>query len=171
MGELDPGAVGRLIGGSGRETRPFELLDGEQELVRVVGSRNPGGLTSVGGDLVLTTHRLLFTPLNTVDLSKVLAFALTKAGVHEKAVELVGKAEELIGEAAPIGPGALTGITSIDPGSDGGLLKPPTVVVTGSDGSRNEVGVLAGRRASNLDSGNRTTRDAFVAEVRARIRD
>lgn len=61
MGILD--SLGGLLGGSGKTTVPIPMLDGESEIMRVIGSARPGGLTSVGGELVLTTHRVCFTPL------------------------------------------------------------------------------------------------------------
>ena len=169
MGDFDFGAAARLIGGSGRDTMPFELSEGEKEVLRVVGSRRPGGLTSVGGDLVLTNKRLLFTPLNTGDVSKLLSFALEKAGVDGKIVGLVGRVQDMIGEAAPIGPGALTGIASVESGSNGSLLKPPTLIVTGTDGSTVEVGVLASRRSMNGSPDNVSARDRFLQAVRQQL--
>ena len=169
MAEFDFGAAGRLIGGSGRETMPFELSEGETEILRVVGSKRPGGITPVGGDLVLTNRRVLFTPLNTSDVSKLLSFGLGKAGVDGKVVGLVEKVQDMVGTAAPIGPGTLAGIAGIDAGSDGSLFSPPTVIIRDTDGGQTEVGVLEGRRSPNAAGGNRAARDRFISAVREQM--
>lgn len=169
MADFDFGAVGRLIGGSGRKTMPYELSEGETEILRVVGSKRPGGFTSVGGDLVLTNLRVIFTPLNTGDVSKLLSFALGKAGVHGKIVGLVGNIQDMIGTAAPIGAGALSEITSIENGSGGSLFKPPTLIIRGTNGSTTEVGVLARRVSINPSPENRIARDQFMEAARQQL--
>ncbi|MCX8453708.1 hypothetical protein [Paenarthrobacter ureafaciens] len=169
MADFDFDAAGRLIGGSGRETFPFELSEGETEVLRVVGSKRPGGLTSVGGDLVLTNFRVLFTPLNTGDVSRLLAFALGKAGADGRIVGIVDKIQDMIGTAAPIGTGALSKITSIETGTNGSLLKPPTLIISGTDGSSEEVGVLASRGSFNPSPKNRAARDQFLLAARRQL--
>ncbi|WP_211882378.1 hypothetical protein [Pseudarthrobacter albicanus] len=169
MADFDFEAAGRLIGGSGRETMPYELSNGESEILRVVGSKRPGGITSVGGDLVLTNLRVIFTPLNTSDVSKLLSFGLGKAGVDGNIVGLVDKVQEMIGTAAPIGPGALSEIASIEAGSDGSLFKPPTLIIRGTDGSSAEVGVVASRLSINSSPENRTARDRFIEAARQQL--
>lgn len=165
----DFGAAGRLIGGSGRETMPYELSVGETEILRVVGSKRPGRVTSVGGDLVLTNLRVIFTPLNTGDVSKLLSFGLGRAGANKKIVGLVDKVQDMIGTAAPIGPGALSEVATIEANSDGSLLKPPTLIIRGTDGSATEVGVLASRLSINSSPENRIARDRFVDAVRYQL--
>lgn len=162
MADFDFEAAGRLIGGSGLRTMPYELSNGEVEVLRVVGSQRPGKITSVGGDLVLTNRRVIFTPLNTGDLSKLLSFALGKAGVDGNIVGIVDQAQGMIGTAAPIGRGALSAIASIDAGSNGSVWKPPTLIIRGTDGSSAEVGVLGRRTSSNFSPGNRIARDRFI---------
>lgn len=162
MSDFDFESAGRLIGGSGLETMAYELSYGEVEVLRVVGSKRPGKITSVGGDLVLTNLRVIFTPLNTGDLSKLLSYALGRAGVPGNIVGIVDKVQGMIGTAAPIGRGALSEIASIDSGSDGSVLKPPTLIIRGTDGSSEEVGVLEGRTSPNRSSGNRIARDRFI---------
>ncbi|WP_353827779.1 hypothetical protein [Agromyces sp. SYSU T0242] len=169
MADFDFDAVGRLIGGSGRETMPYELIEGETEILRVVGSKRPGGITSVGGDLILTSHRVIFAPLNTGDVSKLLSFGLGKAGVDGKVVGLVDRVQDMIGTAAPIGPGALAEIAGVEADSDGSLFKPPTLVIRGTDGSSTEVGVLASRLSMNSSGENRVARDRFIDAVARQI--
>lgn len=161
MSEFGFEAAGRLVGGSGLQTIPYELSKDEVEVLRVIGSQRPGMITSVGGDLVLTSLRVIFTPLNTADLSKLLSFALGKAGVG-KAIGIVDTVQGMIGTAAPIGPGALSAISSIDAGSNGSFLKPPTLIIRGADGSSAEVGVLEERTSPNFSAGNRIARDRFL---------
>ena len=163
------GAASNLIGGSGRETMPFELSEGETEVLRVVGSKRPGTFTSVGGDLVLTNFRVLFTPLNTGDVAKLLAFGLGKAGVNGKIVGLVGKVQDMVGVAAPIGPGAIADIVRIEAGTNGSIFKPPTVIVRGTDGNSNEIGVLGGRLFQNGDPRNTIARDDFLEAARQQL--
>jgi hypothetical protein len=52
-------ATKRLLRGSGTKTLPITLEPGEVEKARSVASHRPGTLTSVGGDLVLTSRRLI----------------------------------------------------------------------------------------------------------------
>ncbi|MCH8572230.1 hypothetical protein LSI54_12820 [Nesterenkonia sp. AY15] len=141
---------------------PYELSKGEVEILRVVGSKRPGRITSVGGDLVLTTCRVIFTPLDTSDVSKLLSFGLGKAGADGGIVGIVDKVQEMIGTAAPIGSGALTELSRIEAGHEGSLLKPPTLVIHGSDGSSEEIGVLEKGLSHNSSANNRAARDRFI---------
>src|ERR1044072_850553 len=52
--------IGGLFSGDGKRPLPIEPAPGETELLREVASKHPGG-ASVGGDLVLTDRRLVFT--------------------------------------------------------------------------------------------------------------
>lgn len=169
MAAFDFGALKRTLGGSGKETLPIELMHGEFERSRVVASQDPGRMRSVGGDLVLTNMRLIFTPLNVKDIGVLLAYGLSKAGTPELAAGLPEKLVKTIGDAAVIGPGALSGIRSVEAGSEPKLLKPPTLIITGEDGARTEVGILTGRMAMNLAKENATARDEFLAEIRDAI--
>lgn len=169
MAAFDFGALKRTLAGSGKETLPIELMHGEFERTRVVASRDPGGLRSVGGDLVLTNKRLIFTPLNVKDIGSLLAFGLSKAGAPELVSGLPEKLVKYVGDAAVIGPGALSGIRSAEAGSEPKLLKPPTLIITGEDGTRAEVGVLAGRMAMNLAKENAVARDEFLTEIKDAI--
>jgi hypothetical protein len=68
---------------------------------------------------------------------------------------------ELCREVASARPGTLTA------DGRGGWLKPPTIVVRGTDGSTTEIGVLAGRRSLNRDKGNVVARDRMLAAIQA----
>ncbi|GGM75427.1 hypothetical protein GCM10011609_09190 [Lentzea pudingi] len=105
MSVLD--AFSGLLGGSGKSPLPVTLAVGEDEVTRAVASFRPGGLTSVGGDLVLTTKRLVFTPLNVTDVVKVLTWALGKAGAPDF---VAGLPEKLGGLVEQEDFGGLTGV-------------------------------------------------------------
>jgi hypothetical protein len=163
---FDFGALKNTLRGSGKETLPIELAAGETERTRVVASRNPGGLGSAGGDLVLTSQRLIFTPLNVKDIGKLLAYGLSKAGASELVAGIPEKLVKAVGEATVIGPGTLSSISSVDAGSGPSLLKPPTIIVTTADGSRTEIGILAARMAMNRSNENTIARNGFLAQLR-----
>lgn len=159
--------LGGLLGGSGRRTVPLDLLPGEQEVLRVVGSARPG-LASVGGELVLTTMRVCFLPWNTRDLASILAWALPKAG----GTKLSGLATNAVQRGVDGAARSLKGpeLVSVEPGSRASVFKPPTVVVRGADGVPHEFGVLAGIGSPNFAARNVVTRDEFVtAAARARL--
>ncbi len=151
-----------LASGAGRTTVPLDLVSGERELLRAYANARPGTLTSVGGQLVLTTERIAFLPWNTADIAGFLAWALPKAGLPAQVGDLVGKVQDAIG-----GAGFASSVSVVDTGTDGSLLRPPTIVVSASDGSRHEFGILASMGSLNLSPRNRTARDEFVAAVRA----
>src|SRR4051794_6800315 len=118
-----------LLGGSGTRTRPLVLLEEEREITREVASARPGTLTSVGGDLVLTTKRLVFTPLETKDVVEVLTWGLKKAGAPGAVSGLPGRLGELVQPQQPGGPAGLLGIAAVTAGGGPGALRPPTLLV------------------------------------------
>lgn len=166
MTSFDLGALWRTVNGSGRETLPIKLMPGETETMRVTASRNPGDLRSVGGDLLLTTKRLVFTPLNVKDVAAILSYGLSKAGLDSRISGLPGKVAEIVGDATTIGPETLAEIACIEAGSGPRLFKPPTLILTATEGTRTEVGILAGRMVPSLSSKNTVTRDKFILKVR-----
>ena len=161
MGVLD--AARRIFSGSGTRTLPVTLEPGELEEARCVASYRPGTLTSVGGDLVLTSRRLVFTPLDTRDVVEVLTWGLGKAGAPEFGTQLPGRLGDMIRQEQ------IRGVTAVDAGTDGSLLKPPTIRITGTDGSAIEIGLLAGRRNRNNDPANRRARDDMLAAIRGHL--
>jgi hypothetical protein len=154
-----------LFRGSGTRTRPLVLLEGETEVLRVTASARPGTLTSVGGDLVLTTRRLVFTPLETKDVVEVLAWGLEKAGAPGVVTGLPGRLGELVQQQQLGGAGGLRGIAALASGSPPSVLRPPTLLVRGTDGTTTEIGVLAGRRSPNWSKDNVPPRDHMVAAL------
>ena len=111
---------------------PVDLGEGEREVARVAAERNPGSLSAVAGDLVLTTARLVFAPLLLHGLAEAREWAC------------VGD------EAAQVGAGR-----------PAGLFRPPTLRVTDAGGTT-EIGVLSGRKTPNLAATNTSARDAFL---------
>lgn len=145
-----------LVTGRGRKPVPLRLLPGERERLRVTGSARPGR-ASVGGELVLTTQRIVFLPWNTRDVAGVLAWALPKAGAPRVTGNVVNAVQAAVdsAETAVVAQQVLKG-------SDGSTFRPPTVIVVGSDGERHEFGVLARRLVRNGSPRNRETRSRFL---------
>lgn len=162
MSVLD--AFSGLFGGSGKSPLPLALAEGEVEVTRAVASFRPGGLTSVGGDLVLTTKRLVFTPLNVTDVVKVLTWALGKAGAPDF---IAGLPEKLGGLVEQEDFGGLTGVAV---GGPPRLTTPPTLVVTGVGGAVTEIGVLQSRGTANFFPRNAVERDRMVVAIRTAMR-
>ena len=164
MGVLDN--IKGLLGGSGKTTEPPVLQDGENEQALTIACTVKGsGKPWVGGDLVLTDLRLLFTPLNVKDVAPLLSYGLKKAGAPSAATALVGWAQ------SQIRPGAteLDQVTAVTSGRSAGLLHPPTLLVQRADGERIEFGVLASRTAPNISRANERARDVFMAQLEAVI--
>ena len=163
MGIFD--SVTGLVRGSGTRTVEVQLQPGEVELTRAVASNRPGGLTSVGGDLILTSMRLVFTPLNVKDLSAVLTWSLGKAGAPAEATKLIDAVGNLIDRQDF---GSLSGISQVSAGASPSLFKPPTLIVSGPSGS-NEIGILATRLSPSAFAANTKERDRIVAMIRAQL--
>ena len=154
-----------LVSGSGTRTVALQLQPNEVEVTRAVASNRPGGMTSVGGDLILTNVRLVFTPLNVKDVSAVLTWGLGKAGVPAGVTKLVDGVGKLI-ETQDYG--SLLEISQVISGSAASLLKAPTLVISSSSGSY-EIGILATRLSPNASSANIEERDRMVAIIQARL--
>jgi hypothetical protein len=161
MGIFD--SLSGLLKGSGKEPEQVELLPDEVERARVVATWNPGSLRSVGGDLVLTNQRLIFTPLNVTDLVGVLAWALSKAGAPPDVDKIPGQIGKLITQHV------LKGSQSIEPSRGPSLSRGPTVIIRGADGSATEVAIFASRLTPSFSRKNVEVRDAFIATVRAEL--
>jgi hypothetical protein len=164
MGLFD--SLKNVLSGSGTTTEPVELEPGEHEVTRVVACTVKGaGRAWVGGDLVLTDRRLLFTPLNVQDVAALLTYGLKKAGAPAQAGLVVGwmaaQAKQQAVSASLIG--------AVEPTRSAGLLNPPTMTVHLNDGSSLEFGVLHSRRSINTSHDNVLTRDSFIDAVRGQI--
>lgn len=151
-----------LAGGSGKSVQPMTLADGEHELTRVVACTvKGGGRPWVGGDLVLTNHRLLFTPLNVKDVAALLSYGLKKAGAPGAPIAVVGWV------AGQVMPGSVDAdeIASASAGRSGALLNPPTIKVNLRSGGTLEFGMLAGRMSPNGAKANELVRDQFLRRI------
>jgi len=164
MGVLD--ALKDVLSGGGKRTLPIAMEPGESELAREVASARPGTLRSVGGDLVLTDRRLVFTPLDVHGVVELLTWGLGKTGAGDVVTDLPKKLGDLIEQKSV---GALTEISRVDAGGDAKLRKPPTLVVTGTDGVRTEIGILAGRRTANISASNNEARDRLLTAIRTAV--
>ncbi len=154
-----------LLAGSGTRTLDLQLDIEEAELARATASHRPGSLRSVGGDLVLTTRRLVFTPLDTRDLVEVLTWSLGKSGTPSAATGVLNKMGDLVEK---YNFGLLTSLTAAEAGSGPTLLKPPTIIVTSPSGSV-EVGISSGRLSPNISSSNILARDRMLAAIQAQL--
>jgi hypothetical protein len=137
-----------LLPGTGTRTVPLALADGESELLRVVAAVHPGTLSSIAGDLVLTTSRLVFTPLESKHESRTISWELARTKGRRKAGDV---------------------LASVRAGDRPGLMRPPTLRLTTGDGTVWEIGVLAGRRKANRSPENAVARDRMVEAVRGRL--
>lgn len=157
MGALDP--VRRLFSGKQKTPRVLELLPGEREVARAVAAYRPGSMKSVGGNLVLTNLRLVFTPLEFKDLSEVLGWTLGRPGVPDG----VSGQRVKIGKFTSAQPAVdLAGVVA---GTDGSLRKAPTLVITGADGIAQEFGLFERRTSPNGSSRNVPVRDEFLQRI------
>ncbi|OLT12274.1 hypothetical protein BJF78_24755 [Pseudonocardia sp. CNS-139] len=161
MGILD--ALANIVSGSGKQTIQIQFEEGEVERARVTASWNPGTLKSVGGDLVLTNRRLIFTPLDVRDVVEVLTWGLGKAGAPEAVTGLPSKIGGVVSQHV------IAGSTSIVSGRDAALNRPPTVFIRSTDGAQVEIGILAERTSMNISPKNPPVREAFIAAVRAEL--
>jgi len=119
----------------------------------VIGGRaGPGRAGVAGGRLVRRTSPckagVVFTPLNTRDVTAVLTWGLGKAGAPGPAAQVPGHLDKLVIDRQFGGASGLRGLNSVAVGSPPSLLKPPTLLVTSIDGTVEEVGVLHERRES-----------------------
>ncbi len=158
MGVLN--SIRRLLAGSGTKTLPVSLDPGETEQARWVASNRPGTVTSVGGDLVLTNRRLVFTPLGTADIINVMTWGLTQAGAPDAVSQVPSQLGRLVGAEQ------IPGVSVVAPGANGSFATPPTLRVTTYAGASIELGILASRRSMNPDPANVRARDSAVETIR-----
>jgi hypothetical protein len=137
-----------LLPGTGTRTVPLQLADGESEVLRVVAAVHPGTLSSIAGDLVLTSARLVFTPLQSRHETRTISWELARPKGRRKAGNV---------------------LTAVRAGDPPGLMRPPTLTLTTGDGTVWEIGVLAGRRRANRSRENAVARDRVVEAVRRRL--
>jgi hypothetical protein len=150
-----------LFGGSGRSSVPVQLGAGEIERLRVVAAALFAGMSKVGGDLIVTNQRIMFTPLNTTDVSALLRAGLKATDAPSGSSALVGWLQRQVDETAE----ALDDVVTVRAGDDGNWLKPPTVIFGLADGRSIEFGVLASRMSANGSAKNRTARDQLVGAL------
>lgn len=155
--------AGNLFRGAGRGSVPVQLRTGEIEKFRVVAAALVAGVSKVGGDLVVTNRRVMFTPLNTADVNALLRAGLKAADAPGGSSALVGWLQRQVDGAAA----ALDDVVTVRSGRDGNWLQPPTVIFGLADGRSIEFGVLAGRMVATGSSRNRTVRDQLVAALTA----
>ena len=136
--------------GGGTQVVPIPMDDDETELVREVATVHPGTLSSIPGDLVLTSSRLVFAPLEGKKAPELISWRFTKGKSRTKAAD------------------ALAAVRAKDAP---GLMRPPTLVLTTGDGTTWEIGVLAGRRKPNRSPDNARARDRVVEAVQGRLAD
>ena len=158
------GNLGNLLQGSGRQTEPVQLLPDERELFRTAGAVLVAGSSAVGGDIVVTNQRLLFTPLNVADVAVLLGFGLQRAGAPKAATALIGHVSDYVSKAA-----TATDVVAIRDGREASLLSPPSVVIVSATGRELEFGVTASRRSLNVSPANEQARRQLVSLVQTQL--
>ena len=136
--------------GGGAQVVPVPMDDDETELVREVATVHPGTLSSIPGDLVLTSARLVFAPMEGKKTPEPIVWRFTKGKSRTKAADALAAARA---KDAP------------------GLMRPPTLVLTTGDGTTWEIGILAGRRKPNRSPDNARARDRIVEAIQGRLAD
>lgn len=144
------------------DTMSFVLAEGENETTRAVACVDPGW-TSVGGDLVVTSHRIVFTPVDVRKAASVLVWVSDKVGgpaalgkAVDRGVDMVGAPRDLVAEQG--------NPTAVRAGRSASLFRAPTLILV-SDGRENEIGILSGRFAPNIDRRNTVERDRMLAVI------
>lgn len=153
----------KVLQGSGRETLPIPLLPDETQLAVAVGSWNPGTFLSVGGDVIVTNQRVIFSPLNVKDVTSVFSWVLGEVGAQDQFGQVTDWLGKTVGDVQVVG-----ATETARAGSNARLLKPPTFVTKLADGAEHEVGVLWKRTAANIDPRNNDIRDQIVAAINSR---
>ena len=136
--------------GGGAQVVPIPMDAEETELTREVATVHPGTLSSIPGDLVLTSSRLVFAPIESKKTPEAIVWRFTKGRSRTKAADALAAARA---EDAP------------------GLMRPPTHVLTTGDGTTWEIGILAGRRKPNRSPDNARARDRIVEAIQGRLAD
>jgi hypothetical protein len=136
--------------GGGTRVVPVPMDDDETELVREVATVHPGTLSSIPGDLVLTSSRLVFAPMEGKKTPEPIVWRFTKGKSRTKAADALAAARA---KDAP------------------GLMRPPTLVLTTGDGTTWEIAILAGRRKPNRSPDNARARDRMVEAIQGRLVD
>ncbi len=157
MGLLDN--LRNVLSGAGRASVPVDLEAGEHEIERFVASTLRSGFSAVGGDLVVTDRRLIFTPLNTADISALLKMGFKAVRAPSAVGVLVGLLQKQIDAAGSL----IDGIDSASAGSNGSALRPPTVIIKSAGGVTAEFGVLHSRFEPTFSARNRRARDRLIA--------
>jgi hypothetical protein len=148
------------------------LLDGERLIRQQTASYLVNGKAIWGGQLVLTSQRLLFRPLDLNGLSKIAKDGIEllpdDLAVFGKVVDKVLDYSTAYGNQKA-GAVATSLITSVRPGRNAGLLHPPSLVLTMSDGRQLEIGILHSLTSMNPLPINNVARDETVAAISAQL--
>lgn len=141
-------------------------VDVEGALGRWTGAKTAGGLSLAGGELILTTNHLVFTPWDMEKTRQFLVKLLSQAGAPR-----VGDVDKLITQSKILEPVALPlpEISDAQPAGQASWMRPPLVRLSFSDGRTMEFGVLAGSMKMNRDPGNNAARDDFLSKLRAQL--
>lgn len=159
MGILDN--LTNLLKGSATRYVEIPLAPSEVTVLDKVGCLIKQGAPWIGGQLRLTTDRLLFRPWDTSDLVALLDWGLSKAGAPDPAVTLVGwlqaqnQAEEIYRDV----------VMDARAGRDPSLARPPTILVTLADGRSMEFGILKSLTSPNGSRANSVHRDELLTAL------
>lgn len=119
----------------------------------------------VGGDLVLTNRRLIFSPLNVKDVAAVLSYGSQKFGAPSSATTVVG----WINGQAKSEVANLSNVVMVVANRSASLLNPPTIIVSLSDSRALEFGVLDQRMSLNGSKSNERVRDELLHRVQSAL--
>lgn len=148
------------------------LLDGEQMIRQQTASYLVDGKAVWGGQLVLTSQRLLFRPLDLNGLSKMAQDGVDllpgDLAVFGKVVDKVLDYTTAYGNAKA-GAVETSLITSVRAGRDAALLHPPSLVLTMSDGRELEIGILHSIHSPNFLPVNNADRDEMVTAIAGQL--
>ena len=148
------------------------LLEGEQMVRQQTASYLVYGKPIWGGQLALTSQRVLFRPLDGSATSKMI-----KDGIDflPDGLAVLGKVADkvfdysVVYDAGSVGAITTQLITGVRGGMDAGVLHPPSLALTLVDGRTIEIGILKSLGSLNIWHANNTARDEMVASISAQL--
>ena len=143
------------------------LLEGEHIILAQTASVD--GKSIWGGQLVLTNQRLLFRPLDMKATEKLLSDGIDLFLPNNLAVlgNVVSKGLDYSSAYQDGLTGAVetTSITGVTAGRDAGLLHPPSLVISMSNGAQTTIGILKSKFTPNISPANNQARDEMIALI------
>jgi hypothetical protein len=159
----DMGLLDGILGGPKYTPAPVPV---EGAIGRWTAARTSSGLAIAGGEVVLTSEYLVFTPWDMTQTRAFLVKLLSSAGVPH-----VGDVDKLLTASKLLEPIAvrLAQIALIQPLGRASVLKPPYARITFDDGRHLDLGILAGPLYPNFSPANNAAFDDWLAKIRAAL--